>query len=158
MKRLFSISASRSSRQPWATVWLPWMLWMALIYALSAQPEVPGPGDKGSLLRDVFNYGAHAASYALLTLFSWRVARSAMPWLPRWAARYPGWAAGIWSALFAVSDEYHQSLVPGRTASLWDLMVDLMGIATMLVMLAYWEPLRAAARRLLSRRLGLDRG
>jgi len=127
---------------------------MALIYALSAQPEVPGPGDKGSLLRDLFNYSAHAASYALLALLSWRVARSAPPWL----ARHPHWVAGLWSALYAVSDECHQSLVPGRTASLWDLAVDLAGIAAMLSVLAYWEPRRATVRRLLSRRLGLGRG
>lgn len=147
-----------SSWRPWLTVWLPWVLWMALIYVVSAQPEVPGPGEKGSLLRDLFNYGAHAASYALLALLSWRAARSATPWLPCWVVRHPGWAAGVWSALYAISDEYHQSLVPGRTASLWDLAVDLAGIAVVLALLAYGEPRWTAVRRLLSRRLGLDRG
>lgn len=153
-----SVSTPRSSWQPWVTTWLPWLLWMAFLYAMSAQPEVPGPGDKGSLLRDIFNYSAHAASYALLALLSWRVACFAKPWLPRWMARHPGPIAGFWSALYAVSDEYHQNAVPGRTASLWDLAVDLIGIVAMLAVLAYWEPRRVALRRALARGLGVDRG
>ncbi len=30
-------------------------------------------------------------------------------------------------ALYGLSDEYHQSFVPGRTATLWDWLVDLLG-------------------------------
>jgi VanZ family protein len=148
----------RSSWRLLVAVWLPFALWMALIYAISAQPEAPGPGDKGSLLRDLFNYSAHACSFALLALLARRAMRSGTPWLPRWMARHPGWAACIWSALYAISDEYHQSFVPGRTASIWDLGVDLAGILGMLALLALWQPRQATVRRFLSRRLGLDRG
>jgi VanZ family protein len=38
------------------------------------------------------------------------------------------------SALFAVSDEIHQSFVPGRDADLFDVLADLLGALTSLLL------------------------
>lgn len=38
------------------------------------------------------------------------------------------WVAGIVAFLYGISDEIHQSFVPGRDASFLDLGVDLLGI------------------------------
>ena len=37
--------------------------------------------------------------------------------------------AMIIGTLYGVSDEFHQSFVPGRTASIWDLAADSIGVA-----------------------------
>jgi VanZ family protein len=66
----------------------------------------------------------HFAGYALLA--------AAWAWaLPGRLPRRLLLAAGI-SFLYAVSDEYHQSFVEGRTASADDVAIDSLGIATAL--------------------------
>jgi hypothetical protein len=74
------------------------------------------------------------------------------------------------SLAYALSDEWHQSFVPGRTASLHDLTVDSLGIAGALGLLSlYWrksaawqvgarvaseEPPAAVERRVLAAKSG----
>ncbi|HEX2468224.1 MAG TPA: VanZ family protein [Solirubrobacterales bacterium] len=90
---------------------------MAVIFFLSAQSD-PG-ADVGAVGRVV----AHAGEYALLCLlWAWAL----LPSL-RWPA--PVVAAAAISLAYAASDEFHQSFVPGREASAFDLVVDTAGIA-----------------------------
>jgi hypothetical protein len=49
-------------------------------------------------------------------------------------------AAFVLTGLVAVWDEWHQSFVPGRTASATDLLLDVAGIATVLVAVRLWNP------------------
>jgi VanZ family protein len=89
---------------------------MGLIFYLSAQSD-PG-ADIGTVGRIL----AHAGEYALLAaLWTWALApalgRSAIP------------AAAAISLLYAISDEIHQSHVPGRDADPFDVAVDACGIA-----------------------------
>jgi VanZ family protein len=88
---------------------------MALIFYLSAQQSV-GP-ELPAWTRVV----AHFSEYALLAaLWSWALA----PWLGRRALV----VAGAISLLYAITDEYHQSFVPGRDSDPLDVLVDALGI------------------------------
>jgi VanZ family protein len=96
---------------------------MAAIFFFSAQEDA-GP-DVGSWARVV----AHFGEYALLAgLWVWALA----PWLGRRALP----AAGAIAFLYAITDEWHQSFIPGRDADPLDVLVDACGIALALVLAA----------------------
>jgi VanZ family protein len=104
---------------------------MALIFYLSSQEQV-GP-DLPAFTRVI----AHFTEYALLaTLSAWAL----------WPAmgRRALYVAATISLLYAITDEIHQSFVPGRDADPLDVLVDAVGIATALSLGAAW---RATARR-----------
>jgi VanZ family protein len=89
---------------------------MALIFYASDQPSV-GPD-----LPAWTSVVAHFGEYALLAaLWLWALA----PKLRRRAFI----AAAAIAFLFAVSDEYHQSFVPGRDSDPLDVAADAAGIA-----------------------------
>jgi VanZ family protein len=93
---------------------------MALIFVLSADSD-PGP-DLPSFTRVI----AHFGEYALLAaLWLWAL-------LPALGRRAFAAAAAI-SFLYALSDEYHQSFVPGRDSDPFDVLIDSLGIATALL-------------------------
>lgn len=114
-----------------AWYWLPLLAWMGMIFYLSSQPDLPGPPDPW-LATLVTNLG-HFVTYAILALWWWRALRR-IPALS--GAGEPGkvvlFLAFLAAALYAASDEFHQSFVPGRTASLPDLLVDAAGAAAAL--------------------------
>ena len=88
---------------------------MALIWALSSQPD-PAP-DLGALQGAAAVLG-HLASYAALwTLFSWAM-----------RFRRPLVALAL-TVGYGVVDEIHQSFVPGRDATAFDVGVDAAGAA-----------------------------
>ncbi len=90
---------------------------MALIYLLSAQPDLgTGLGAWDLVLRKL----AHAAEYALLFLL-WVFALRGAPYRRRLAAAI--------AVLYAVSDELHQTTVDGRVGSPVDVLIDATGVA-----------------------------
>lgn len=93
-----------------ATRWLPVVVWAGLIFALSSVPGLDSGLSWDFALRKL----AHGAEYALLGAL-----------LARAVAGLPALWLGI---AYAVSDELHQSLVPGRAASLFDVGVDSVGV------------------------------
>ncbi len=68
---------------------------------------------------------AHGGWFFLLALLAWRAAREGEAWPRR--RRIVGLLVG--AALWAVSDEAHQSLVPGRAVETADLLADVAGAA-----------------------------
>jgi VanZ family protein len=48
---------------------------------------------------------------------------------------------------YAVFDEWHQSFVAGRNASVSDVIVDVIGAALMLLVIGCWSLLRARRSR-----------
>ena len=95
---------------------VPPLALMAVIFYLSAQSD-PGP-EIGSAAK----VAAHFGEYALLVaLWVWALA-------PALGHRAIAAAAAI-SLLYAISDEWHQSFVPGREADPVDVAVDTAGIA-----------------------------
>ena len=83
--------------------------------------------------------GAHVTEYAVLAALLWRAVRGSAPAAKMSLLFFTSW--GI-CAVFAVSDEFHQSFVPSRTASPVDVIIDVCGALTGLLIC-----LSAAARR-----------
>jgi VanZ family protein len=105
------------------------LLWMALIFYLSSRTSV-GPD-----LPEFTRWIAHFTEYATLAaLWSWALAPALGP-----RALI---AAAVISALYAASDEWHQSFVEGRDSDPKDFLIDCIGITAGLLL----------ARRALSRR------
>lgn len=99
--------------------WGPAVIWMAATFVISHQPKVAIPFDAP-------DYLAHGVSYAVLGALLTRALAGgrlpAMTW--RLAAM-----ATVMGALYGLSDEFHQSFIPGRFASLSDLVADTAGSA-----------------------------
>jgi VanZ family protein len=115
------------ARPAWLTHELPLVACLALIWILSSQPSLPGPGERGSLIRDVFNYGSHALIYGIVGVLTWRVLLLRADVLPSWLTAHPRVSAALFALAWGLLDEYHQSFIPGRTASPWDALTDLLG-------------------------------
>jgi VanZ family protein len=95
------------------SAWLPVVAWAGLIFTLSSIPDLgTGLGGWDLLLRKL----AHAAEFAVLGVLLLRALEHA------WAAFWLGTA-------YAVTDEIHQALVPGRLGSPLDVAIDAAGVA-----------------------------
>jgi VanZ family protein len=105
---------------------------MATIYAFSAQPSLPhAPAPWWDLL---VKKGAHMAAYAILVVLWWRLLAL------RSSKRLALGLAGLLAVLYAVSDEFHQTYVPGRNGSLLDVGIDTGGV--LVAAGALWMALR----------------
>jgi len=95
------------------TVWLPVLIWAAVIFTLSSIPSLStGLGTWDTILRK----GAHLAEYAILGGLLYRaLGREAL-----------ALAVGI---AYAATDELHQYFVRGRHASPVDVAIDAVGVA-----------------------------
>ncbi len=82
---------------------------------------------------------AHGGWFFLLALLAWRAARDGEAWPRR--RRVVGLLVG--ASLWAISDEAHQSFVPGRAVEAADLLADVAGAA---LALALAEGVLAARR------------
>ncbi len=96
--------------------WGPAAAWAGLLFTLSALPELPSAGS--------IPYGdklAHLLAYAVFgALLAFGRRRAERP-----VAHLLLLAIG---ALYAVSDEWHQSYVPGRVPDVADWLADLVGL------------------------------
>ena len=111
----------------WARVraWVLVVAWMAMIFGLSAQSRLPDLGPNLIELQDIIG---HFVVYAGLAF-----------WLARALRRTPGvrhplvWTV-VLATLYALSDELHQAFVPNRHADPFDILVDLLGIVTFVIL------------------------
>jgi len=102
--------------------------WMALIFALSSLHKVPHPP---SLRGDSVNVIGHFGAYGVLAILTaWALAAAAA----RPAVRVA--AVLVVVLLYGISDEFHQSFVPGRRSDPKDVMVDVAGATCALLVLA----------------------
>jgi VanZ family protein len=93
--------------------WLPPLALMALIFVLSAQPDLnSGLGAIDLIGRKII----HATEYGLLTFLWWRALRRVPP------------AVAI-AVAYAATDEFHQRFVHGRHGSPVDVAIDSLGVA-----------------------------
>lgn len=83
---------------------------------------------------------AHFTEYAILSLLAARVFITSSKQQLR---RYWFWFALALISLYALSDEYHQSFVPSRTASIYDSFIDMSGGLTALLLYALWQRRKA---------------
>ena len=104
--------------------WLLPLAWMGLIFFLSAQPDLPHA--PGPWLDALLKKTGHAVAYGVLAWFYLRALR-----------QYFGDDRSTLTVLrivsfglavaYALSDEYHQTFVPGRNGNLFDVTVDGIG-------------------------------
>jgi VanZ family protein len=97
----------------------PAILMMSIIFAFSSVPsqEMPSFGFWDTLVKK----GGHMLGYGLLALSFW----FALKW-----DKKTWWLALLFAVLYALSDEFHQSFIPGRHPSLVDaLIIDPAGAA-----------------------------
>jgi VanZ family protein len=110
--------------------WIPAVAWMAVIFAASSVPGSDVPGR--------FGYWAHFLEYAVLGAALSFALRATTP-------LYLAMAVGM-AAVYGVTDELHQLLVPGREADPLDWLVDVAGAATGAA-IVFMAMRRAASRR-----------
>lgn len=121
--------------------WLPPLAWMGLIFFLSAQPDLPRA--PGRWLDILLKKTGHAVAYGVLAWLYLRVLGQYFD-----DARTPTVLRAVSVGLavaYALSDEYHQTFVPGRNGNLFDVAVDGVG-ACVAMLLDRW----LAQRRSLS--------
>lgn len=101
--------------------WLAVVFWMGVIFVISASPSV------ATLFEPFYDFSikklAHMAEYAILTaLLFWalrlHIALKAHALL----------IAAVVAVLYAFSDEWHQTFVPGREGSLRDVGIDALSV------------------------------
>jgi VanZ family protein len=104
--------------------WLPSIIMMAAIFAFSSLParHIPYLGRYDFLIKK----GGHALGYALLGMAYFYAIPKRVSIGFRWML------AMLMVILFALSDEFHQSFVEGRTSSLRDVVIDSCGAAVAL--------------------------
>ena len=121
--------------------WLPVILWMCFIFWMSTEayssyntfsltetilqflfPRISSY--EVGLIHAVIRKGGHVIEYFILSLLLFRAFRggSTASWKWRWSL-----FGVIGVALWAISDEWHQSFVPTRTASVIDVGIDTAG-------------------------------
>jgi len=123
--------------------WRYSLLTAALLAAISWMSSVPdlGTTESDALMLLAQNV-AHAPVFAVLT-FCWVKALSGGLEISGQASAL----AGVASGMCAVLDEWHQSSVPGRHASVGDLLLDIAGIAAMLAIVRLTRLRMDATRR-----------
>lgn len=94
------------------------ILWMAAIFTLSSIPDLRS--DLPSIWDLIFRKIAHATEFGILTFLytkSFALARRSHTLI-----------VAFLSILYAVTDEMHQSFVPGRVGAWTDVVIDSMGV------------------------------
>jgi len=119
----------------WLRDIVPLILWMALIFMLSAQTDLIDIEDSAS--EKFFYKISHLMAYAILAWLWWRALAP---------QRQTGWSVllvtlGL-TVLYAISDEVHQSFVPGRHPALYDVLFDAGGALAMALLIRYSGYLR----------------
>jgi VanZ family protein len=109
--------------------WLRWLAvvaWMGVIFFLSAQPTLPHVVP--SLIDSFQDVLGHLAACSILAaLLYWAFTAAGV--------ERPGLVAFLIVFLYGLSDEFHQSFVPGRHPDPFDVATDLFGAGPTLLFL-----------------------
>jgi VanZ family protein len=93
------------------------LAYCGLIFWLSSQSDLPHPN-----FAENQNKVEHLAAYAVMGWLSWRFFAHFIA-----GARGVALACILFCSLYGLSDEWHQSLVPGRFADSGDWLADALG-------------------------------
>jgi VanZ family protein len=141
-------------RSLWRKVqpWLPTFLWLCLI-AVCSSDRLSSAHTKGILWRvlhaafpslsypsfEVLHHfirkSAHFAFYGVLSWFAFRSWRATLQGRARWTFQWSGLALALTLAT-AILDEFHQTFVPSRTGSPYDVLLDMMGALFFQILIA----------------------
>ena len=105
--------------------WAPAIIMMAAIFTFSSIPSEDMPSF-GGFDFSIKKFG-HAFGYALLALAYQRGLKHTVQVqgssISSILHKYRSLVAWFLAILFAVTDEFHQSFVPGRNPSIWDILL-----------------------------------
>ena len=110
--------SSRSFGGP-LRLWSPVVLWCALIFFLSSVPDL----NSGFAFDYPLRKAAHMLEYGILFGLTRRALLGSFG-----ASRNRAWAAAAFCVFYAMTDEYHQTLVPGRAGRWSDVGIDSVGV------------------------------
>ena len=144
--------------------WGPLVLWMGLIFWASADAASGHRGSRllGPLLRwclpeaspqrideiiFVLRKVAHVSEYAVLAWLAQRLFL-ALDMAATASRRMIRSALLAWPfcVVYAISDEWHQTFVPTRVGTPWDVLIDSAGAALGLAVVAVWRRFRPTIR------------
>jgi VanZ family protein len=126
--------------------WVLVLVWCGVIFYFTESPTFTGANTQkiidsnisGSLESDepvkylnlLVRKSAHLIAFGILALLLWKVI-----YPKRWA--YVGaWAI---ATFYGGIDEWHQSYISGRSASIYDVLIDSIGALVVLVLLFLWN-------------------
>ena len=105
---------------------------MAMLFGLSSLQTLPSPPAGFSF------YDVHVAAYAGLAVLTARATGGGL----RDVSLRAVLAAIVISSLYGVSDEYHQSFVPGRRFDVLDMLADAIGSVAGASAVGAWSIIR----------------
>jgi VanZ family protein len=113
---------SKPRTKCWLYYWLPVLLWMGMIFVASSRSSLPFVLNK--TVDFATKKAGHVTEYGVLAFLLWRAISKGRGWpaLPSFGGAF------VLSLLYAVSDEFHQTLVPGRAGRLTDVGFDALGV------------------------------
>jgi VanZ family protein len=103
--------------------WGPLLFWCAVIFGFSHIPDLNSGLSYDYPLRKL----AHVVEYGILWFCARRAFQNPL-------------AALLFSVIYAVFDEWHQSCVPGRAARVSDVAIDVLGALTALTGARFARP------------------
>jgi VanZ family protein len=111
--------------------WLPALFWMGVIFVVSSRPSLPSHPDNTVDL--IIKKMGHVTEYGVLAFLLWRATSKEREWpaLPSFGGAF------VLSLFYAISDEFHQTFVPGRNGTFTDVGFDVLGVLLALG-LAWW--------------------
>lgn len=109
--------------------YVPVLIWMSVIFLLSAQPSLSIEGRNVSFGYIMVRKSAHVVEYFVLGFLSFRLFRYHFPKNSHIIAA----GTVLLSLFFALSDEAHQLFVVGRQGKISDVGIDVFGIVCALV-------------------------
>ena len=126
--------------------YLPPLLWAGIIFYFSSLPDLKStlPGFFDLVLRKI----AHMVEFGILAILLLRMfllKKGKEMSLGRNVAKQTLFLKEIFltifilSILYACSDEFHQSFMVGRQGSLWDVLIDAIGIILGMYLFARWK-------------------
>jgi VanZ family protein len=103
-------------RRSLATLWGPFVAALVVVFWLSSLSHVPAS-------QHFWDKLLHTVGYAVLGVLALRAFHGGFSRLRLEPTLYAAAAVILWG----ISDEFHQSFVPGRDASPWDVVADVVG-------------------------------
>ena len=103
--------------------WAPPVLYMVVIFVLSSleQPPLPMPEFEWLTIDKLYHFIEYAILGALVARALVKTKPAILP------SRWVWYVAAVFSILYGASDEWHQTFVPGRFATLADWVADVLG-------------------------------
>jgi len=118
--------------------WIPSLVWMGAIFLMSSRT-----GEQLSTVFPFFgdlNWGHFFAYFFLSAFYRHALAKTIrVRFIPLWAV--------MMSLIYGITDEYHQSFIPGRNPELPDIASDLAGAASAAVLISLYQARKRRSKK-----------